>query len=284
MRYFLLLILTLLTFDAFPQRKVSGVIFDTSGRILPDADIREDETNNRTYSDMDGVFHITTTNDTCSLSFSFIGFATKTVKIVQDTTINIVLGYDWYDTRWLSIGAKYDVVNSMFGITFSNGYDEMPLIHFESFSDRVIYKMNVQTNFNKDYLLGVNLGWKYPFRRLSLLSIGYQHYHQPSKDFFHHDVHISAETFLKNTALMVRIGYQTLNDHNNWGASVRFQNSIVYSKLLVGLSAGYYFNYFTYSLYFQGLFTSKNISFRLAYDKMDTYAFFNIGLSYFFYR
>ena len=280
MRYILLFILTLLAVEAFPQRTVSGVVFHADD-MLPGTHIHENGTDNKTSSDTNGVFHIITTTDTCSLSFSFIGLTTKTVRITQDTTIHITLAYDAYDTGWLSIGAKYDAVSAMFGITFSNGYDEMPLIHFEDFSDRVIYKMSVQTNFDKDYSLGANLGWKYPVRHLSLLSIGYQQYHQPSKDFSHHDVHVSAETFLKNTALTLKTGYQNLNDYHNWGASVGLSNSIVYSKLSIGLSAGYYFDYFTCSACLQGRFR-KNISYRLAYDRIDACNFLNIGLNYIF--
>ena len=189
MKFLLLLILTLLSFEAFSQRKVSGVITEIYGDTIVYAVILEVGTENKTISDINGIFNITTLNNTCSLSFSSIGLASKTVRITQDTTINIVLEYGWYDTKWLSAGVKYDVNNSLFGLTFSNGYDEMPLIHFEDFSDRVIYKVNVQTNFHKDYSFGANLGWKYPFtpriRRLSLLSAGYQEYRYPSKDFFH---------------------------------------------------------------------------------------------------
>jgi hypothetical protein len=174
----------------------------------------------------------------------------------------------------------------MFGLTISNGYDEMPLIHFEDFSDKVIYKMNYQSNFVKDYSLGANVGWNYPnilhIRRLSLLSIGYQLYRNPSIDFHHQDFHVSAAMILKNTKLSLETGYQIINDYNNWGASVVLQKPLVYERLLVGLSAGYYFDYFTYSLYFQGLFISKNLSFRLAYDRIDTYNFLNIGLNYCF--
>lgn len=286
MRYFLLFILTLFALEVFSQRKVSGIVMDTEGTGMPGVNFHLDgHILYPSASDLEGRFNIITHADTCILSFWFPGLKPEWVRITQDTIISVVLGYDKYDTKWLSIGANYDVVNFLFGVTFSNGYDEMPLIHFEDFSDRVIYKINVHTNFHKDYSFGANLGWRYPFtsriRRLSLLSAGYQEHRYPSKNFIHRTVHISAETFLKSTEIKVNTGYQTLNDYNNWGASVGLEKSIIYSKLLAGISAGYYFNYCTYSLYFQGFFTSKNVSFRLAYDRIDTFDFFIIGLNYF---
>ena len=148
MRYFLLIILSLFVLETFAQRKVSGVVFDTDGTILVNAQIQEDKTDNGRSADIEGFFRLTTTKDTCSF----------------------------------------------------------------------------------------------------------------------------------NT------GYQTLNNNNNWGASVGLQHAIIYSKLLAGFSTGYYFDYYTCSVYFQGLFTSNKISYRLAYDRIDTYNFFTVGLNFFFYR
>ena len=181
----------------------------------------------------------------------------------------------------------------MFGMAFGNGYDEVALIRvihlnsicLEDFTKRVFYKMNIQTDFHKDYSFGVNVGWRYPFqhtRPFSMISAGYSQHDYPSKDFIHRDVHVSAATILNNTTLTVKTGYQTLNDYHNWGASTGVQIALKYS-ISVGLSAGYYFDYLTCSAYLHGRF-HKNISYRLAYDRIDNCNFLNIGLNYLLYR
>jgi len=91
-RYFLLIIFSLLVFEAYPQRKVSGVVFDASDQTaILGAVIHEDEANNGTITDIDGSFRITTTKDTCLLTFSSSGYETKTVRITQDTIIHVFL-------------------------------------------------------------------------------------------------------------------------------------------------------------------------------------------------
>jgi len=276
------------TIDSFAQRNVSGVITDFDGIPMIGVHISEVGTKNHTISDDVGAFCITTKNDNCMLSFVFIGFTTKTVRITQDATIHVILEEEViklisYVTEWLSIGAKYDAINSMIGLNISNGYDELPLLPSRYFFDNPVYQMNVQTDFNKNNMFSANIGWMHyglPLR--CLFSAGFNQFDYPSKDLFHRDIYVSA-MFLKDAALTVKTGYQTQNDHNNWGVSVGFQKPIVCEKLLVGLSAGYYFDYLTYSLYFQELI-KYTISFRLAYDRIDNYDFFNIGLNYFFPR
>lgn len=292
MKYFYTFILLLVVFDVFSQRTVSGTV-GTANEMLPGTSIHEIGTTNGILS-IDGTFHIVTKNDTCSLAFEFFGFVTKVIKITQDTVVTVVFDeyekYDCCDVIWLynkkrlSAGVKYDVVNSMFGLTFSNGYDERPLIHFEDFRHNFIGQINVQTDFHKDYSFGVNLDWT----GLGFMGIsaGYSQYHYPSKDFFHRDDYISVWSVFFHTRFILNLGYQTLNDFNNWGASLGARKILLYNHnsyagLYAGLSAGYYFDYFTYSLYLQGKgYIHENISFRLAYDRIDNHDFFNIGLSF----
>jgi len=172
-RYFLVFILTLFTFETFSQRQVSGVISDlVDGEKLPGVVISEVETDNVVVSDMDGKFLITTLKDTCTLRIAYIGYVAQTVHITQDTTLYIVLEQEEWElafgdfgmvpqmrlARWLSIGVNYEAVNSMLGLAFSNGYDEVPFIrstevfsgvYFESFDTRLTYdRINTYNFFN----------------------------------------------------------------------------------------------------------------------------------------
>ena len=253
MRYFLLFILSLFAFEVFPQRQVSGVITELSdGGELWGVNIREVETENRNITASDGTFLFITINDTCALTFSYAGYLSQTIEITQDTTIHIVLEQDTIEldyvqiplpsrgtvrkkkyTKLFSVGANFEVFNSMTGLVFSNGYDEMPLIHFADFHDRVIYKTNVQTNFQRNYAFGANVGWFYSLRHHLFVSAGYRQYQYPSKAFSHRDVHVSAARYFKNILLEVQTGYQTLNDSHHWGASAVLQKQVVKYRLQV---------------------------------------------------
>ena len=327
MKYILLFILTVLVFNAFAQRTVSGEIVDVftgEEQEIQGVCIREAETNNMVYTNMDGKFYLTTLNNTCSLHISLAGYISQTVRITQDTVIHIVLeldevysdevvfmGHTWWEYHLreiVSVGAKYDAVNSMLGMTVSNGYDELRLLPYFR-DDRFVYQMNFQTNFGRDYMFDVKTGWMmyrwvipgYYFPRKeyryqshikhsTFISAGYLHYYYPSMDFIYRDFHVSALMFLKyQTALNVKTGYQTLNNSHNWGVAAEFQKTFGFLKpgLSVGISAGYYFDYFTYSINLQGIYFSDKrvrVGMKLAFEKIDRYDFLNVGLNYFFHR
>ena len=92
-------------FEAHSQRKVSGVVLDVldqtglpgigaptrTSKTIVGAVILEDEANNGTITDIDGSFCITTTKDTCLLTFLSSSYETKTVRITQDTIIHVFL-------------------------------------------------------------------------------------------------------------------------------------------------------------------------------------------------
>jgi len=197
--------------------------------------------------------------------------------------------------RRLSIGANYEVFNAMFGMAFSNGYDELTFLRsvemgagrYESFTKRLFYKMNLQTNFHQDYSFGLHFKWRYPFapqhfRPFSMFSAGYSQSHYPSKDFTHRDVYVSASTVLDYTALTVSTGYQTLNDFRNWGVSAGFYTRFKI-PVSIGLTTGYYVDYLTYSIFLHGRLY-RNIHYRLTYDRIDTFNFFSVGFNFIIYR
>jgi len=182
----------------------------------------------------------------------------------------------------------------MFGLSFSNGFDERLLMRI---SDNFIYKINAQTNFDADYSFGTELAlnWMRQIRLFNRMlwirpSIGFQQYNLSSQNFFHRDIYLSSVFYMQHTELLFKTGYQVLNDVNNLGATVGLQRRFLYSlhsnMFLIGyygVSVGYYFDYFTYSAYFQGRI-SRNVYYQLTYDRINNHDFFNVGLSYLFNR
>ena len=73
------------------QSTVSGKITDSDGQALPGASIVEKGTTNGVTSDFDGNFSIVASNDSPILVVSFIGFASKEIKVNGETKIKVQL-------------------------------------------------------------------------------------------------------------------------------------------------------------------------------------------------
>ena len=304
MRYFLLFIFAFFIFNVFSQRNVSGKVFDDTGELLAGATIMEVGTVHGVISNFDGEFQITTSKDISTLRFSFMGMLPKTVVIMRDEVLHVVLEQDTVllnsilNTRWRSInvGIDYDFVNSLFGLSFNNGYHErglawcgcqIPRRHF-------LYKVNAQTNFEGDYSFGANLMWnrsRLRFFNGSLFiipSIGFEQYSLSSQDFFHRDIFLSSVVYTRlPIEFTLRASHQTLNDFNNWGGTFglqrRFRYSFYYGLIgYYGASVGYFNNYWTYSAYIRGRIGWSSFSYQLTYDRINNHDFFNVGLAYWF--
>ena len=70
MRFLILITLSLIIFDTFAQRKVSGYVFDEYNEPLIGASIIEIPTENQTITNLDGWFELLTTTDTCEIGVS----------------------------------------------------------------------------------------------------------------------------------------------------------------------------------------------------------------------
>lgn len=197
----------------------------------------------------------------------------------------IVNYLDIYETKWLTIGAKHDFVNSTFGLEISNGYNERPLIHFEDFSEGFVFKLQGQTDLDKDYSFGINAGWK-NLRYISLIAIEFQNYDYQSKVFKLQKLNITAETYIKNTdiALKLKLAHQRLNLNDNIGAEIGLHYILIYQKLYAGVTAGSYFDYFTYSGFMKSFIYRKIIGMEVTYEKIEKYDFLNLGLTFTFKR
>ncbi len=228
------------------------------------------------------------------LSFLIIvsSIETKAQKIEgkDSTDVNEMLSgvmnrLDIYNTKWLTIGVQHDFISSTFGLQISNGYDERPLIHFEDFSEDFVFKLQGNTDFNKDYSYGISAGWKYP-RYLSLLAVEFYKYNYPTRDFDFINFNISAETFIKNTGIIakLKLGYHDLNNENNIGLELGLSNIFIYQKLYAGLTTGYYFDYFTYSAFIKSFVYKKLVGIEFGYENIDKYDFLKAGLTFTFKR
>jgi len=280
---------------------VSGVVVDNTGEPILGVFVEEVGTTNYVVTDFYGKFNTTTQKDNSVLNFRFIGMLPKTVRIRQDRVLYIVLEEDTinvlvnyiYVPRYFSIGANYDVANSLFGISFSNGYNERPLIHFEDFG-RFVYKISVQSNFGNDYAFEGNFGVLYPtgffdlwhwVRYVQKVSINYTHKNlSDNVDFRFNKISIKGYTYSRflQSSLFLEPAFQSLNNENNFGVILGAQKGFGKPRFYSGLSVGYFSDYWIYSAYIRGRIGWSSFSYQLTYDRINNHDFFNVGLSYLF--
>jgi len=74
--------------------KITGIVTDIAGNLLPGASILEKGTSNGVSTDFDGNYSISVTDGDATLVVAFIGFASKEVSVLNKTQINISLKED----------------------------------------------------------------------------------------------------------------------------------------------------------------------------------------------
>jgi hypothetical protein len=284
MRKFLLLILTVIPWQAFWQILVQGKIRDNNGENLPGAVISEIGAGNSTTTDIEGSFSLKTIQDSCKISFSFIGLDTQTITLTKDSTLNISLDFgDFYNTRWLSIGTNYESFNSVIGLQLSNGVDEEPLIHFEDFQDNLLIKIHGQTDLNDNYSYGAEIG-VYSLKYVGRTTLKYDVMNFENSELFLTDFNLTSRIrYFRNTGLIFRTGYQKFNNNENYGIGLGIEQGG--QNFYFGMNSRYYFDYFHHEAYLQIQIPTKNIlSFRTVYNRIDNKNLLTIGLNYAFVR
>lgn len=200
----------------------------------------------------------------------------------------------YYESSWFVSGVTYETSNSLFGVSFSNGLKEQPIIHFEDLQANILYYVNAQTDFKNDYSFNVEFGLNYPIGRLYYSSIEFLQKNIKSNNFFQRDINIKSTIglgFLKlNSSLLLNLGHQTLKSKNNFGVSVGWQKShrinltSSNSSLYYGFLLGKYKEYNNYSIFLHSFLFKNKMSFRLSYDKVNNTNFLNFGLNIIFYK
>jgi hypothetical protein len=230
-------------------------------------------------TDMEGKFLLNTLNDTCTILASWIGSSTIKKKVMVDSSINIILKEsNFYDTKWVTIGAGYDIINSDYGLSISNGYDEQPLIHFEDFQEPWVFKISGTTDFKRDYSLDAKFGRVYFVRHFSMPTLEIKKVYDVSSHFVHTDVNLSTEIWFSRFpgTLLFKTGYQSLNGQDNLGAGIGWQNS--HWKPCYGIMLGYWMDYFTYRAYIQSFIYQQRIGLRAEYERIDNFDFLTFGI------
>jgi hypothetical protein len=295
MKKLIIILLILTTSNCFSQRRVTGIIYDNIDNFsIPGVTIKEINTDNTVKSETDGSFIIITQVNNAIITIELIGYENKTINISSDTIINIYLeplNFDYLDldywnfeSRWLTIGTKYDILNSTFGFLLSNGLDEKPLIHFEDFDDRLMFKISGNTDFRNDYSLESKISYNFFFNP-NYPSLEYIKTNYSKIDYSFSDINFSFGIFIRsiNTNLNVKLGYQTLNELNNFGTGVGLQRGYS-NKLYYGFMISYWFDYITYNIYFHSFVFKSKISIKGNYERINNFDFLNIGVNYTFKR
>ncbi len=281
-RYLLFIATLFISFSARAQHLVQGKVHDQVNS-LPGVKITEKGTDNTTTTDSNGQFNLTTVHDSTVLIFQYLGYWPRTVLVTSDTTLNIHLSNDFYNTRWLSFGAHYQSINSLYGFQISNAVDEEPLIHFEDFQDRLLFKVFAQSDFTGSYAYGLEAGTTY-LNPVGRTTIQYSKLHYEDARLFLSDLNLTSRiTYLRNLGLIFRLGYQKLNNQKNPGFGAGLERSIKGSH--INTSSRYYFDYFHHQVSVQlRLSKQKLFTFRITYDRIDSHNLLTFGINYVFIR
>jgi hypothetical protein len=83
MKYFLLLLTFLISFNGFSQQKVTGKVSSTTNEMLEGVSIKVKGSSVGTITDQGGNFSLTLPRDRQTLVFSIVGFQTKEKLLVN---------------------------------------------------------------------------------------------------------------------------------------------------------------------------------------------------------
>ncbi len=187
-----------------------------------------------------------------------------------------------YSNHFFTFGPTYNASESLIGLQIGNGNDEQPIVHFEDLSADILYKVSGQTDFNNDYSIGGEISWNYPSKaKLSILSLTFNQTRIVNNGFFQRNIGLATRYYLRftpNLHVLAKLTHQRLNKQNNLGFGLGLQNE--HRKIYYGIRADYLKDYYNYSAFLQGLLFNSKFSLRLAYDRIDNFDFFNIGLNY----
>jgi hypothetical protein len=301
----LLLLLIFIATDAFAQRRVSGIVVDKWDEPVIGAMIWEILTNSGIATNYHGEFQYITKRDTCELRISVIGFEPEYIKITNDTVITVALRENFilldgitivglapperrttarthFYVRQQIIGADYDIVNSLFSVSFNSGYDNRIHRFVSAFKDKLSYKVSIQTNFKKDYGFESSMGLRNLIRQLDMLSLNYTYKnYSENADFKFNKISIKGSAYWQPVRLQLfaEPAIQSLNNNENFVLMLGAQRSFWRPRLTSQLSAGYFNDYWTYSARVK-YFPIRKLGLQMSYEKIDRYDFLNVGVRY----
>ena len=73
------------------QKVITGTVTDSVGTAMPGVTVKEKNTNNGVVTDVDGHFKIIVAGNDAVLQFSFLGFQTQDVPVLDKTSVNVSL-------------------------------------------------------------------------------------------------------------------------------------------------------------------------------------------------
>jgi len=90
-KMFFTILFLFVVFSSFSQQKISGKITDANNIPIPGVSVLEKSTSNGAVSDFDGNFQITLKNKDSKLVFSYMGFVTQEIAVLNKSQINVAL-------------------------------------------------------------------------------------------------------------------------------------------------------------------------------------------------
>ncbi|ADY52617.1 TonB-dependent receptor plug [Pseudopedobacter saltans DSM 12145] len=130
--------LCLSVIEAVAQIKVTGVVKESNGDPLPGVAVKVKGSQSGTQTNVNGQFSLTVPGPDAVLSFSYIGFVTKDVKVSNQTAINVTLvenANDLDEVVVLGYGqtsTKRDLTGSQSSVTSKDIAERQPVTLFDA--------------------------------------------------------------------------------------------------------------------------------------------------------
>ena len=142
-----LIILLIFSSTIFSQIKITGKIKDYNG-LLPGVTVLEKGTKNGTETNLNGEFQIFASNKNSIISFHYLGYITKEIKLNDKTHIEITLKKDctihWFDQKKIGLYLNTGTINNPIGGEFQISYS--PNYNWSTIKTGISYQTNLKNN------------------------------------------------------------------------------------------------------------------------------------------
>ena len=287
MNQFLVLFSFLVSSFCFSQRTITGKITDEDGNTIFAASIQIKGTEMGVTSDFDGNYSIEVSPEDV-LVFSFIGYDSKEVVVIDQSVIDVTLEYSLelvYLTNCFPLSDHIYFINGInyktYGLTYKNDYNLLPF----NFNFDLAYSSDFKRNTNFHFGLEngvrfsdlVYIKLKAVMETADFNNLRYHSYKLQASKFFSSKTGKSIGTVQLHTGY---INYDGLMSSNNFGYGLGFEKSILY-HIKVGTSFIHWqqFNEFNAN----ASYTWRRWSITGNYKQLADYEEFQIGLGYNFY-
>lgn len=129
-------------FSIYGQRTIKGKVIDVDNLTIPGVRIFENDTTQIGETDINGIFEITTSNDTNKLTFFWIGY--------DRTTISLSENCNYIEFILIATTLYHDISNQKIDRLRKKAFDKLPDLYLQAFNNGIF--KNEKPCFEQDFV------------------------------------------------------------------------------------------------------------------------------------